>query len=247
MSTVLITGASRGIGAAAARRMAAPGVNVALNFARDGTAARAVAEDVRARGAAAFLIQADVSDEASVIGMFQAVTDTFGTLDTLVNNAGVICPIARLEDTRADAIRTVLDVNVLGAFVCAREAVRIMSRDRGGQGGAIVNVSSKAAVLGSPNEFIAYAASKGAIDTLTIGLAKEMARCGVRVNAVRPGLIETDIHAASGDAGRVERIKETVPMGRAGTVEEVADVIAWLASDAASYVTGALIDVSGGR
>ncbi len=245
---VLITGASRGIGAATATRLATdrPALAQVLSFVSNGDAAEAVAEQVRAKGGTAETVQGDVADESDVLSMF-AVADRLGTLTALVNNAGVVGAIGRFEDLDAARIERVMAVNVTGSMLCAREAVRRMSETRGGGGGSIVNVSSRAASFGSPNDFIDYAASKGAIDTMTIGLATEVAGEGIRVNAVRPGLIDTDIHASAGLPDRVELLAERIPMGRGGTAEEVAASIVWLLSDDASYVTGALLDVGGGR
>jgi NAD(P)-dependent dehydrogenase (short-subunit alcohol dehydrogenase family) len=245
---VLTTGASRGIGAATARRLAAdrPDLAQVLTYAGDTEAAEAVAADVRAAGADAVTVQGDVSVEGDVLKLFEAA-DQIGQLVGLVNNAGVVGPIGRLDSFDAARIERVVAVNVTGALLCAREAVRRMSTANGGAGGAIVNLSSRAASFGSPNDFIDYAASKGAVDTMTIGLATEVAAEGVRVNAVRPGLIDTDIHAAAGFPDRVEALAERIPMGRGGTADEVAASIVWLLSDEASYVTGALLDVGGGR
>ncbi len=245
--TILITGGSRGIGAATARLAAERGYDVALTYHGQAEAAAAVARDVEARGGAAHVFQADVGSEADVARVFDATLSAVGRLDVLVNNAGMLERQMRLEDMTADRWERVLRANVIGSFLCAKAAVRHMSTAFGGVGGAIVNVSSRAAAIGSPNEFIDYAASKGAVDTMTLGLAKEVAGQGVRVNAVRPGLIETDIHAAGGMPDRIERLKANVPMGRGGTADEVAETVLWLASDQASYVTGALLDVSGGR
>lgn len=247
MGHYLITGGSRGIGAAVARQLGRTGHAVTVNYAGNHAAAEAVAADIEAAGGKAWICQADVADEAQVTAMFDGAVKALGPLDGLVNNAGVIEGSSTLAEMEADRIRRVLDVNVFGALICAREAVRRMSTASGGRGGVIVNTSSKAATLGAPNEFIDYAASKGAMDALTIGLSKEVATQGIRVNAVRPGLIDTDIHASAGDAGRVERLVGGVPMQRSGSAEEVAETICWLLSDAASYVTGAFIDVSGGR
>jgi len=247
MAHYIVTGASRGIGAAVARQLGRAGHAICINYAGNTEAAETVASDVAAAGGKAWLCQADVSDEAQVIALFDGAVDALGPLDGLVNNAGIIRGSSKLEDMTGERIRDVLAVNTYGAILCAREAVKRLSTAHGHGGGAIVNVSSKAATLGSPNEFIDYAASKGAIDALTIGLAKEVATQGIRVNAVRPGLIETDIHASAGDPGRVDRLVGGVPMQRSGSAEEVAETICWLLSDAASYVTGAFLDVSGGR
>jgi len=220
---------------------------VVISYANDEDAAASVVEACHAAGSEAVALRCDVAVEQEIVDLFDATVERFGRLDVVVNNAGILRPIARLDDMGVDRLREMVAVNVVGALVVAREAVRRMSTRHGGVGGAIVNVSSVAAYLGSPNEFIDYAATKGAIDTMTIGLAKEVANEGVRVNAVRPGLIDTDIHGSSGVPDRVERLQATIPMQRGGTAEEVADVILWLASDAAGYVTGALVNCSGGR
>lgn len=244
----VITGAGRGIGAATARRLAAdrPGLAQVLTWANDEAAAEAVAADVTAAGPRAVTIRVDVADEVDVVALFQAADD-LGPLTALVNNAGLVFTAGRLEGFDAPRIERTLAVNVTGTLLCAREAVRRMSTARGGRGGSIVNLSSRAASFGSPGEYIDYAASKGAVDTATIGLATEVAREGIRVNAVRPGLIETEIHASAGRPDRVAELADGVPMGRGGTAEEVAASICWLLSDDASYVTGALLDVGGGR
>lgn len=244
----IITGASRGIGAATALRLAAerPELTQVLSFVENASAANAVVEAVRAAGAAAEAVQADVANEADVLGLFEAA-DQFGPLQALVNNAGVLFQVDRLDRFDVDRITRTMAVNVTGALLCAREAVRRMSTVHGGSGGSIVNVSSRAASFGSPGEFIDYAASKGAVDTMTIGLATEVAAEGVRVNAVRPGLIDTEIHASAGVPDRVALLADKIPMRRGGTADEVAASITWLLSDDASYVTGALLDIGGGR
>jgi NAD(P)-dependent dehydrogenase (short-subunit alcohol dehydrogenase family) len=242
----VVTGGSRGIGAATAPLLAAAGFDVCVSYRADADAATTVVEACRATGARATAVRADVREEADVLALF-ATADELGPLAVLVNNAGITAPKARLDELSATRVADVLAVNVLGAFLCAREAVLRLSTERGGAGGVIVNVSSAAARLGSPGEYVDYAASKGALDTMTRGLATEVAREGIRVNAVRPGLINTDIHASGGQPGRVEARRETVPMGRGGEAIEVARAIAWLCSDEASYVTGAFLDVSGGR
>jgi NAD(P)-dependent dehydrogenase (short-subunit alcohol dehydrogenase family) len=244
----LITGGSRGIGAATALRLAAdrPDVAQVLSYASDGAAAAAVADQVRAAGATVEITQADVAEEADVLNLF-SVVDSLGSLTGLVNNAGIVSPVGRLDTYDYERIARIMAVNVTGAMLCARESVKRMSIEHGGAGGNIVNVSSRAASFGSPNEFIDYAASKGAVDTMTVGLATEVAREGIRVNAIRPGLIDTEIHASAGVPDRVELLADRIPMGRGGTVEEVAATIAWLLSDDSSYVTGALLDVGGGR
>jgi len=244
---VLITGASRGIGAATARLAAERGDHVAVNYTHSVDAAQAVVDDCAAVGVRAMTIRADVADEAAVIGMFDAVADELGTIDVLVNNAGILHQQMRFDEMAVERWRELLDVNVIGAFVCAREAVRRMSTRHGGGGGSIVNVSSAASYLGSPGEYVDYAASKAAIDTLTIGLGKEVAAEGLRVNAVRPGVIHTDIHASGGEPGRVQRVAPSVPMQRGGDPIEVARTILWLASDEASYITGTIVNCSGGR
>ncbi len=244
----VITGAGRGIGAAVARRLATeqPDLVQVLTWVGDEAAAQAVAAEVTGAGAAAVVARADVAVEADVLALFELV-DRSGRLAGLVNNAGVVLPIGRLEDFTAERIARTMAVNVTGTIVCAREAVRRMSTERGGDGGVIVNLSSRAASFGSPGEFVDYAASKGAVDSFTIGLASEVAREGIRVNAVRPGLIDTEIHAGAGRPDRVAELADRVPMGRGGTADEVAASVCWLLSDDASYVTGALLDVGGGR
>ncbi len=244
---VLITGASRGIGAATALLCAEQGYDLALNYAQDEASATHLAEQVRRMGRRAVTIQADVSQESDVLRMFATIDDALGPLTALVNNAGIVAPVARVDQMTFDRIHRMFAVNVLGSFLCAREAVLRMSTRHGGKGGVIVNVSSRAAELGSPGIFVDYAASKGAIDSFTVGLAREVAGEGIRVNAVRPGLIETEIHAASGMADRLTTGVSSVPMLRIGTAQEVAQAIVWLLSDASSYTTGTLLDVGGGR
>lgn len=245
---VLITGASRGIGAACALLAARQGWAVAVNYTRDAAAADAVVQQIRAmdRGRA-IAVQADVADEAQVLAMFQRVDAELGRLTALVNNAGVVDTSQRLEDMSVARWRRMLDINVIGSLVCAREAVRRMSTRHGGSGGAIVNMSSAASRLGGAGQYVDYAASKGAIDSFTIGLAKELAAEGIRVNAVRPGLIETDIHASGGQPDRVRQLAHLVPMGRGGSADEVAQSVVWLMGEGASYTTMSLVDVSGGR
>jgi NAD(P)-dependent dehydrogenase (short-subunit alcohol dehydrogenase family) len=245
-TVAVVTGGSRGIGAATAPLLAAAGHDVCLSYRTDGAAAAAVVDACRAAGRQAVAVRADVRTEADVLDLF-AAADDLGPLGVLVNNAGITGPKARLDELSAERVRDLFAVNVLGSFLCAREAVRRLSTAHGGAGGVIVNVSSAAARLGSPGEYVDYAATKGAIDTMTLGLAAEVAREGIRVNAVRPGLIKTDIHASGGQPDRVEARRGSVPLGRGGEAMEVAQAIAWLCSDAASYVTGALLDVSGGR
>ena len=245
--TLVITGASRGIGAATARMAASRGWDVAVNYAGSNEAAKAVAADVVAAGSRAAVIQADVAGEADIVSLFDQAESELGPVRGLVNNAGVLGTQSRLADMDSERIARVIAINTTGVLLCAREAVRRMSTRLGGQGGGIVNVSSMAARLGSPSEYVDYAASKGAVDAMTIGLSKEVADEGIRVNAIRPGLIYTDIHASGGMPDRVDQLKDAVPMKRGGTADEVAETILWLLSDASSYVTGAFIDVSGGR
>jgi NAD(P)-dependent dehydrogenase (short-subunit alcohol dehydrogenase family) len=242
---MLVTGAARGIGAAVAVA-AAPTYDLVVNYVASAAAAEQVAADARALGAHVLVHRADVGVEADVVAMFAACDERFGRLDVLVNNAGIAGGYGRLESVSADDLARLWAVNVTGAFICAREAVVRMSTVHGGRGGSIVNISSKAAVIGGPNEWIHYAASKGAIDTMTAGLAKEVATEGIRVNAVRPGLIESDFHLHA-TPGRVERMAPLIPMQRSGTADEVATAVVWLASSEASYVTGAFLDVTGGR
>lgn len=244
---ILITGAGRGIGAACALLAARRGYSVCVNYLRDAEAATAVAGAIERAGGSAMAIQADVAREADVLRMFAAIDARFGRLDALVNNAAILGRQTRVEHMDAARIERILATNVTGSFLCAREAVRRMSTAHGGNGGAIVNISSRAAVLGSAGEYVDYAASKAAVDALTVGLAKEVAAEGIRVNAVRPGLIRTGMHASGGEPGRVERLQAAVPMGRGGAAEEVAEAVLWLLSAQASYTTGSFIDVSGGR
>jgi NAD(P)-dependent dehydrogenase (short-subunit alcohol dehydrogenase family) len=245
--TVLITGASRGIGRAAAILAGRRGWSVGVNYVGDRAAAEATVAAVAEAGGRAVALQGDVAVEADVIAVFDAAERALGRLSGVVVNAGIVAPAAPLMDMDIERMRRVFEVNTLGAYICARESARRLARSRGGQGGSIVLVSSIAARLGSPFEFVDYAGSKAAVDALTIGLAKEMATEGVRVNAVRPGLTATDIHASGGQPDRAERLGATTPMGRAGRPEEIAEAIIWFLSDAASYATGSFLDVSGGR
>ncbi|MDH1051884.1 MULTISPECIES: SDR family oxidoreductase [unclassified Pseudomonas] len=244
---MLITGASRGIGAATALLAAERGFAVALNYRREQEAAQALVAQITRAGGDARAFAADVANEEDVLRLFREVDEHFGRLDALVNNAGILERQMRLEDMDVARLQRVFAVNVTGTFLCCREAIRRMARKHGGNGGSIVNVSSMASRLGSPNEYIDYAAAKGAVDSLTIGLAKEVAAEGIRVNAVRPGLIRTEIHASGGEPGRVERLQSAIPLGRGGEAAEVARAILFLASDEASYSTGSFVDVSGGR
>jgi NAD(P)-dependent dehydrogenase (short-subunit alcohol dehydrogenase family) len=243
---MLVTGGSRGIGAAVAKLAARRGYAVGVNYRTHADAADAVVAEIRREGGQALAIQADVSQEDQVLRMFHTLDERLGRLDALVNNAGILEKQMRVDDMDADRLLRVLSTNVIGSFLCAREAVRRMSTRHGGQGGAIVNVSSAAARLGSPNEYVDYAASKGALDTLTIGLSKEVAPEGIRVNGVRPGTIYTEMHASGGEPGRVDRLKSVIPLRRGGSVEEVAGAVMWLFSDEAGYTSGSFIDVSGG-
>ncbi|MBE0612690.1 MAG: SDR family oxidoreductase [Burkholderiales bacterium] len=244
---MLITGASRGIGAATARLAAARGYAVCVNYLKNRAAADAVVADIEAAGGQALAIRADVAEEAEVVELFNCVDRQLGTLTALVNNAGILETQMRVDEMDAARLNRILVANVTSCFLCAREAVRRMSTKHGGSGGAIVNVSSAASRIGSAGEYVDYAASKGAVDTLTIGLSREVAEEGIRVNAVRPGFIYTDIHASGGEPERVDRVKAFVPMKRGGQPEEVANAILWLLSDEASYATGTFIDLAGGR
>jgi len=241
--TLIVTGSSRGIGAAIARRAGERGWDVAVNYRADRESAEAVVAAIRAAGPRAVAIQADTARESDVSRLFETVDRELGSLDALVNNAGIITAYGRVEDLSEEALRRCFDVNVIGCFLCAREAIRRLSTRHGGRGGSIVNISSRAATRGMPGEYVYYAASKGAIDTMTHGLALELAGDGIRVNAVSPGLIDTEIQMPD----RLKRLVPTIPMGRAGRSEEVAEAVLWLLSEQASYVTGANILVSGGR
>lgn len=244
---LLVTGGSRGIGAATCKLAAQQGWAVAVNYTANSLAADEVVRSIRSQGGHAMAVQADVADEDQVLRMFEQIDAKLGHLTGLVNNAGVVDVTARVQDQSLERWRRMFDINVMGSMLCAREAVRRMSTSLGGQGGSIVNVSSAAARLGAPGQYVDYAAAKGAIDAFTIGLAKEVGSDGIRVNAVRPGLIETDIHASGGLPNRVRDLQHQVPMGRGGSAQEVAQLMVWLLSDAASYTTMSLIDISGGR
>ena len=244
---ILVTGASRGIGRATALVCAGRGWSVAINYAHDRQAAEQAARAVQAAGGRAATVKADVSVEADVIGMFDSAASSLGSIDGVVVNAGIVAPAQQLADMTAQRLKRMFDVNVFGAYLCAREGARRLARDRGGRGGSIVLVSSAATRLGSPFEYVDYAGSKAALDTLAIGLAKELGPQGVRVNAVRPGLIDTGIHASGGQPDRAHRLGAATPLGRPGRPEEVAEAIVWLLSDASSYTNGAVLDVAGGR
>ncbi|WP_241082470.1 SDR family oxidoreductase [Achromobacter xylosoxidans] len=244
---ILITGGSRGVGAATARLAAAQGYDVAISYVANEAAAQAVVADVQALGRRALAVRADSADPDQIAGLFNAIDREFGRLDVLVNNAAIIARQSRLEDLAFERMQRIFAVNSLGPMLCAQQAARRMSQRHNGRGGAITNISSAAARLGSPNEYVDYAASKGALESFTIGFSKEVAREGIRVNCVRPGHIYTEMHASGGEPGRVDRIKDTVPMGRGGQPEEVARAILWLAGAEASYVTGTFVDVTGGK
>ncbi|PTE08032.1 SDR family oxidoreductase [Mesorhizobium helmanticense] len=244
---LLVTGGSRGIGAAISRLAAAAGYRVAVNYASNEAAAKALVAEIKAAGGEAIAVKGDVGVEADVIAMFDTVDGAWGRLDAIVNNAGIVDVKARVDEMSAARLERMMRINVVGPFLCAREAVRRMSTRHGGKGGAIVNISSAASVHGSAGEYVDYAASKGAIDTFTVGLAREVATEGVRVNAVRPGIIDTEIHASGGQPDRIARMKDMLPMKRAGTADEVAHAVLYLLSDEASYTTGAILNVSGGR
>jgi NAD(P)-dependent dehydrogenase (short-subunit alcohol dehydrogenase family) len=247
LGAVIVTGASRGIGAAIARLAAARGFSVAINFATGEAEAQAIAKQIVSQGGRACVIQADVTREEDVVRLFETADRELGPIKALVNNAAITGGFARVDSVNAKTVAQVMAVNVTGAILCAREAVRRMSTLRGGTGGAIVNISSRAARTGSAGEWVHYAASKGAIDSFTIGLAREVATEGIRVNAVAPGLIETGLHAANGAPDRLARLASTIPMERAGTPNEVAEGVLWLLSPAASYTTGAILEIGGGR
>ncbi len=243
----LVTGASRGIGAASALSAAQLGFDIALNYANNQPAAQAVAEQVRAMGRNALVLQADIGDEQQVLQLFKMVDDQLGPLTALINNAGILETHMRLDQMTIARWERIFRINVFGCFMCSKEAVKRMSTKHGGQGGSIVNISSVASRLGAPFEYVDYAASKGAVDSMTLGLAKEVAAEGIRVNAVRPGLIYTDIHASGGEPNRVDRLSSAIPMKRGGTALEVASAVSWLLSEQSAYVTGTTIDVAGGR
>ncbi|EIC83485.1 putative NAD(P)-binding oxidoreductase [Serratia sp. M24T3] len=247
IKVALVTGGSRGIGRATAILLAEQGYRVAVNYLNNAQAAQKVVNEITARGSQAIAIQADIADEQQVVAMFTQIARELGPLTALVNNAGILFTQSTIENLTAERINQVMSTNVTGYFLCCREAVKVMSKKHGGQGGGIVNVSSAASRLGAPGEYIDYAASKGAVDTLTTGLSLEVAPYGIRVNCVRPGLIYTEIHASGGEPDRVDRLKANLPMQRGGEPQEVAEAIAWLLSDSASYVTGSFIDLAGGR
>lgn len=244
---ILITGGSRGVGAATARMAAAQGYDVAISFVSHESDALAVVADVEATGRRGLAVRADSADPTQVAHLFAAIDQTFGRIDVLVNNAGVLALQSRLEDLDFERMQRIFAVNAIGPILCAQQAVKRMSYRYKGQGGAVVNVSSASARLGSPNEYVDYAASKGALETFTIGLAREVAREGIRVNGVRPGHIYTDMHASGGEPGRVDRVRDSIPMGRGGQSDEVARAILWLASAEASFSTGTFVDVTGGK
>ncbi|MFT4065993.1 SDR family oxidoreductase [Paraburkholderia sp.] len=243
----IVTGGGRGIGAAISRGLARDGYAVVVNYSSDGASAERVVHDIQLAGGRALAMQANVAKEEEVLRLFETVDQAFGAPAVLVNNGGVTGGFSRVEAISAQALQDVFAVNVIGAFLCSREAVKRMSTKRGGHGGVIVNLSSRAAQLGGSGEWVHYAATKGAIDTLTMGLAREVALEGIRVNAIAAGLIETDLHAAAGDPDRTARLAATVPMGRAGTAHEIAESVRWLVSPSAAYVTAAIVAVSGGR
>ncbi|MFD2056502.1 SDR family oxidoreductase [Mesorhizobium calcicola] len=244
---LLVTGGSRGIGASICRLGSRAGYRVAVNYAANQDAADALVAELQAAGGDAFAVKGDVGVEADIVAIFGAVDRAYGRLDAFVNNAGIVDVKARVDEMDVSRLERMMRINIVGSFLCAREAVKRMSTRHGGKGGSIVNISSAAATLGSPGEYVDYAASKGAVDTFTIGLAREVAMEGIRVNAVRPGIIDTEIHASGGQPDRVERFRDMLPMKRAGTADEVAGAVLYLLSDAASYTTGAILNVSGGR
>lgn len=247
MTVALVTGASRGIGAAIALACARAGHDVAINFAQDHLAAEAVAVQVRGLGRRALTVQADVADEAQVLAMFQRIAAELGHIDALVNNAGIVAPAARLDEQDVARWQRVFNINLIGTLLCCREAIKRMSTRHGGRGGVIVNLSSRAALFGSPGIYVDYAASKGAIDSLTVGLAREVINEGIRVNGVRPGIIDTEIHASSQTQDMLPEAVANIPIQRMGTAQEVAEAVIWLLSDKASYSVGTMLDVGGGR
>ena len=244
---MIVTGGGRGIGAATARLAAKRGYAVCVNYLSDRASAEALVQDIRSDGGSAIAVAGDVAEEKDVLHLFEACDRSFGPLAALVNNAGIVVTRSRVEAMSAERLQRMFLTNVLGPFLCAREAIKRMSTRHGGKGGAIVNVSSGAARLGSPGEWVDYAASKGAVDTMTLGLAKELAEENIRVNCVRPGFVNTGIHAGAGEPNRIDRLRDSIPMKRGGEPEEVARAILWLLSDEASYSTGAILDVTGGR
>ena len=244
---ILITGGSRGVGAATARLAAAQGYDVAISYVTNDSAAFAVVTDIEAAGRQALAVRADSADPAQILQLFEKIDQKFGRIDVLVNNAGIIAMQSRLEDLGFERMQRIFAVNTIGPILCAQQAIKRMSHRHGGRGGVVINISSASARLGSPNEYVDYAASKGALETFTTGFAKEVAREGIRVNCVRPGHIYTEMHASGGEPGRVDRVKDTIPMGRGGQPEEVARAILWLASVEASFVTGTFLDVTGGK
>lgn len=245
-SVAVVTGGSRGIGRAAALAAAKRGYKVVVGYASNEAAAHEVVSQIEASNGKAIAVKCDVGIEADIVNLFKRA-DEFGKLGALINNAGVVDKTARVDEMSAERLARMMNINIVGSILCAREAVKRMSNKHGGEGGVIVNLSSVAATLGSPGLYVDYAASKGAIDTFTVGLAREVSAEGIRVNAIRPGLIDTDIHASGGEPGRAQKLAHTVPMKRVGTADEVANAVVWLMSDEASYVTGTIFDVSGGR